>query len=214
MQPLAAIPMACSFVTFVLGMLCLFAGNKPGFMEDYHIITLNTSDVGQNLIPTSSSGSSSTPTIASPVEVISSLANLIPREPGIGDDIANALGGIENDIAGKLAKTLGIKEWYSLHLMDMCEGTYTPNATARGAKYNVSSCTNQTAMYHVDINSIISEQLSIGGVHLKLSDIGWSSKIQDGLDALSTPSTLPSYSTALVSQPPASHSSLPSPPFL
>lgn len=78
---------------------------------------------------------------------MSGLTGLIPREPGIGDDIANAVGDIENDIADKLAKTLGIKEWYSLHLMDMCEGTYTPNATtAHGVGFNVSSCSNQTAM--------------------------------------------------------------------
>ncbi|RAL58086.1 hypothetical protein DID88_009699 [Monilinia fructigena] len=61
MQPLASIPMVCSIVTFVLAMLCLFAGNKPGFMEDYHIVTLNTSEVGQNLVPTKTSGSDSTP---------------------------------------------------------------------------------------------------------------------------------------------------------
>lgn len=27
---------------FILGMLCLFAGNKPGFMEDYDIITVSS----------------------------------------------------------------------------------------------------------------------------------------------------------------------------
>ncbi|KAB8292445.1 hypothetical protein EYC80_008166 [Monilinia laxa] len=198
MQPLASIPMVCSTVTFVLAMLCLFAGNKPGFMEDYHIVTLNTSEVGQNLIPTKTSGSDSTPTSISvggivsslssisPAGIVSGLSGLIPREPGIGDDIANALGDIENGIADKVAKTLGIQDWYSLHLMDMCEGTYTPNATANGAGLNVSSCTNQTAMYHFDINSIISEQLSIGPLHLNLSDINWPSAIQDGLDTLST----------------------------
>lgn len=71
---------------------------------------------------------------------------MIPREPGIGDAIANALGDLENEIADKLAETLGIEEWYSLHLMDMCQGYYTPNATSKGAGFNVSSCTNQTAM--------------------------------------------------------------------
>ncbi|THV44644.1 hypothetical protein BGAL_0601g00040 [Botrytis galanthina] len=186
MQPLAAIPLACSIVTFVLGMLCLFAGNKPGFMEDYHIVTLNTSGIGQDLIPTTTSGSGSTPTSLSPGGIVSSLSSLIPREPGIGDDIANALGDLENDIADKLAKTLGIEEWYSLHLMDMCQGYYTPNATSKGAGFNVSSCTNQTAMFHFEISSIISEQLSIGPLHLNLSDIGWPSAIQDGLDTLST----------------------------
>jgi general stress protein CsbA len=33
--------MACAIVAFVLGMLCLFAGHKPGFMEDYHIVTVS-----------------------------------------------------------------------------------------------------------------------------------------------------------------------------
>ncbi|TGO21026.1 hypothetical protein BPAE_0247g00040 [Botrytis paeoniae] len=186
MQPLAAIPLACSIVTFVLGMLCLFAGNKPGFMEDYHIVTLNTSGIGQDLIPTTTSGSGSTLTSLSPGGIVSSLSSLIPREPGIGDDIANALGDLENDIADKLAETLGIEEWYSLHLMDMCQGYYTPNATSKGAGFNVSSCTNQTALFHFEISSIISEQLSIGPLHLNLSDIGWPSAIQDGLDTLST----------------------------
>ncbi|QSZ33182.1 hypothetical protein DSL72_002768 [Monilinia vaccinii-corymbosi] len=186
MQPLAALPMVCSIVTFVLGILCLFAGNKPGFMEDYHIVTLNTTEVGRNLIPTTTGGSGSTPTSISLGGIASSLSGLIPRDPGIGDAIANALGDIENNIADKLAKTLGIKDWYSLHLMDMCEGTYTPNATAKGAKYNATSCTNQTAMYHFDISSLISEQLHVGPLHLNLSDINWPSAIQDGLDTLST----------------------------
>lgn len=86
---------------------------------------------------------------------------MIPREPGIGDEIANALGDIENNIADKVAKTLGLKDWYSLHLMDMCEGTYTPNATANGAGLNVSSCTNQTAMCKYFLRAIYLSKLTI-----------------------------------------------------
>lgn len=41
MRATALFPMACAIVAFVLGMLCLFAGHKPGFMEDYHIITVS-----------------------------------------------------------------------------------------------------------------------------------------------------------------------------
>ncbi|KAI9651307.1 hypothetical protein NHQ30_001345 [Ciborinia camelliae] len=196
MRPLAAIPVVCSIVTFILAMLCVFAGNKPGFMEDYHIIQLNTSEVGKDLVPTKSSGSDSKPTSTSdvidgiksllPTALPTALSSWLPRDPGLGSDIANALGNVENDIADKLAKTLGIKDWYSLHLMDMCEGTYTPNATVKGAKLNVSSCTNQTAMFHFNINSVISKQLSIGPLHLNLDDINWPSAIQDGLDTLST----------------------------
>jgi len=60
--------------------------------------------------------------------------------------VSRELNGAIGDYANKFATELGIKQWYSMHLMDMCEGTYTPNATASGAKLNVTSCTNVTAM--------------------------------------------------------------------
>jgi hypothetical protein len=40
LRPLALVPLAFAIVGFILSMLCLFAGNKPGFMEEYHIITV------------------------------------------------------------------------------------------------------------------------------------------------------------------------------
>ena len=54
--------MACAIVAFVLSMLCLFAGHKPGFMEEYHIVTVwppsprglsntNISALAQHLYP-------------------------------------------------------------------------------------------------------------------------------------------------------------------
>lgn len=153
----ALFPMACAIVAFVLSMLCLFAGHKPGFMEEYHIITvcfysslleavtniylqLNTSTLGHNLIPTATTSSGSTPTATSIGSFFSDLAH------NVTSTIEGDLDGIIGDVADKLAKELGIKQWYSLHLMDMCEGSYAPNATSKGAKLNVSSCSNQTAM--------------------------------------------------------------------
>jgi len=41
MRVSALLPLACSMVAFILGMLCLFAGHKPGFMEDYHIVSVS-----------------------------------------------------------------------------------------------------------------------------------------------------------------------------
>jgi hypothetical protein len=55
--------------------------------------------------------------------------------------VAGVLAGVEDDIADKLAAKLGIKQFYSLHVMDSCEGDFSPNATAKNAGYNVSSCT-------------------------------------------------------------------------
>lgn len=180
--------MACAIVAFILGMLCLFAGHKPGFMEEYHIVTLNTSTLGHNLLPTTTT-SGSTPTSTSS-GIGSFFSNLAHNVTSIAENVTNTiegdLGGIINDVADKLAKELGIKQWYSLHLMDLCEGTYTPNATEKGADLNVSTCSNQTAMYHFDISKVLNQELEIGPLHLNLSDIHWPSDIQDGLNALNT----------------------------
>ena len=41
---------------------------------------------------------------------------------------------IRDDVADKLAEKLGIHQWYSLHMMDMCMGTYTPEAHRGGCE--------------------------------------------------------------------------------
>ncbi|CAK4011654.1 hypothetical protein AC578_2023 [Lecanosticta acicola] len=50
MQPYAVLPVLVMTTAFVLSFLCVFAGNKPGYMEDYAFFTLNVSRVGENLI--------------------------------------------------------------------------------------------------------------------------------------------------------------------
>ncbi|RFU28487.1 hypothetical protein B7463_g7869, partial [Scytalidium lignicola] len=165
----ALLPMACAIVAFVLSMLCLFAGHKPDFMEDYHILTVNTSTLGHTLVNNSASSSGDSGIIGTFIH-------------NITDTIENDLDGIVNDLADKLSAELGIQQWYSLHLMDVCEGTYTPNATAKGAKYNATKCTNQTAMYHFNLEKILNEQLEVGNLHINLSDLGWPDSIQNDIN--------------------------------
>lgn len=59
----------------------------------------------------------------------------------VASKAAKTLGDIEDDIADELASKLGIHEFYSLHVMDACEGYFSPNTTAKGAKLNVTKCT-------------------------------------------------------------------------
>jgi hypothetical protein len=40
MRPTALIPALCCIAALVLSFLCLFAGSKKNFMEDYHILTV------------------------------------------------------------------------------------------------------------------------------------------------------------------------------
>jgi len=200
MRITALFPLACAITAFVLGMLCLFAGHKPGFMEDYHIISLNTSTLGHNLIPSETTESGPTPTATSVGSFFSNLAKNVTGE--IEDEIEEQLNDFVGDIADKLADVLGIDEWYSLHLMTLCEGEYSPNATHKGARKNVTHCTNQTAMFHFDITKQISQDLSIGKLNISLDDINWPDAIQDGLNGLNTAlnATFVIYAIAIASQ--------------
>lgn len=178
MRITAIFPLLLAIVAFVLSMLCLFAGHKKGFMEDYHIITLNTSTLGHNLIPSSTNDDGPTPTSTSLGSFFSNLAD------DTADKVTDELNDIVNDVADELADKLGIHEWYSLHLMDMCYGEYKPNTTAPGASKNITRCTNATAMFHFDITKQLDSELELGPLNISLSDINWPDQIQDGLDAL------------------------------
>ncbi|TVY35960.1 hypothetical protein LOCC1_G007353 [Lachnellula occidentalis] len=182
MRTTALLPMACAIVGFVLSMLCLFAGHKPGFMEEYHIITLNTSTLGHNLIDKAATTTSSTakPTATSVGSFLSGIKH------NITDTIEGDLNGAINDVADKLSKKLGIKQWYSLHLMDSCEGTYAPNATKKGADLNITTCSNETAMFHFNIEKHLNQQLEAGGLHINLTDLDFPDDIQKGMNDLTT----------------------------
>lgn len=53
----------------------------------------------------------------------------------------DALQDIQNDIADELAKKLGIKEFYSFHLVDLCQGDFSPKPTDPEATFDVENCT-------------------------------------------------------------------------
>lgn len=42
MRPLAFFPLVCALITLVLTMLSIFAGSKPGFLQDSDILTVRT----------------------------------------------------------------------------------------------------------------------------------------------------------------------------
>ena len=44
MRPLATVPTFLSVAALVLSFLCLFAGYRPGFMEDFDILTVSSSN--------------------------------------------------------------------------------------------------------------------------------------------------------------------------
>jgi len=90
----ALAPVLLCTAALVLSFLCLFAGSKRGFMNDYSILTLNTSRIGASFL--NAAHSSSNPLISF---------------------IDNATNSVENAInqdVSSVARTLGIHDFYSM----------------------------------------------------------------------------------------------------
>ena len=45
-----ALPVIITGIAFILSILCVHAGSKPGMMDDYAVFTLNTSRLGENVL--------------------------------------------------------------------------------------------------------------------------------------------------------------------
>ncbi|CAF9929599.1 MAG: hypothetical protein HETSPECPRED_007412 [Heterodermia speciosa] len=160
MRITAVVPLLFSLIAFILSLLCVFAGSKRGYLENGDLLTLNTSMLGRLTLNTSSSHSS--------------LLNSI--ESSIKGDI--------NGLVADVAKKLNIHDFYSAHILDYCEGFYTPSAVANLTAHpskNVTKCSNQTATFHFDPAKAIQDELKPG---INLTDLKWPSKVQDGLTAV------------------------------
>lgn len=152
------LPLVFSMAAFALALVALLAGKEPGTLEEYHTVLFNTSTLGHDFITNLASGddddASSTSATATPTPTSSDddgggiggwfssiRASATAVAGSLESEAAGILNDIGNDVADKLADELGIEQFYSLHVMNMCEGTYAPNATANNAWQNVTNCT-------------------------------------------------------------------------
>ncbi|KAJ8107226.1 hypothetical protein OPT61_g9011 [Boeremia exigua] len=169
----ALIPVLCCTAALILSFLCLFAGHKKDFMEDYHLLTLNTSMIGETLINETRSTDTSNP-----------LTNLL-------NSISNTGSEIINDAIGEVTQRLGIEDFYSAHMLNYCEGQYTPaespNATvsASDISKNVTDCSKNRAMYKFDPTAILEDALNkTTGMDVTLDDLNWPEDIDTGIKTL------------------------------
>jgi hypothetical protein len=175
MRFIAILPVLCCTAALILSFLCLFAGHKKGFMEDYSLLTLNTSAIGQNLISSASSSSDST---------LSSLINLIP------DSITDSVTSEINEQIDEVRERIGVEDWYSAHMLNYCQGQYEPGEVANATvsqddiSKNVTECSKSQATYKFDPTAIIQDALNRTGVDITLDDLNWPDDIQSGIDTL------------------------------
>ncbi|KAI4171081.1 MAG: hypothetical protein LQ343_004493 [Gyalolechia ehrenbergii] len=161
----AIFPLLCTLVAFILSLLCIFAGSKTGYIEEADILTLNTSMLGRLTLNTSKNSNS------------------------LLNSIENSIKGEVNDLIADVAQALNIHDFYSAHLLNYCEGYYSPspiaNATVDPHK-NVTRCSNHTAMFHFDPTSVIQKELKPG---INLTDLQWPSAIKDAVHAVKVASS-------------------------
>ncbi|KAI0470149.1 actin cortical patch SUR7/pH-response regulator pali [Xylaria cf. heliscus] len=173
-------PVLISFVTFVLVLIALLAGTGPQkeSLEPYHIIAVNLSNFGQDLVPS--------PTKSDPKPSHTSSSSLLGQiedgARGLGQDISDGINNVTDGIADKVTKELGISQWYSLHVMTACEGMFSPNVSSPGAWYNLTNCTAQKPGLRLNLSEILDHEIEAGPLKLNLNQLPIPEKVQDAVD--------------------------------
>ncbi|CAN8105069.1 unnamed protein product [Discula destructiva] len=104
----ALIPATFAAISFILVIVSLSAGHSPGVMEDYHVLYLNTSTFGKNLLDDNKLRFRSAPVMPVVTEVPNLLHRYHAREKriDIGSVADSAVGGV-GDAAGSVAGGAG-----------------------------------------------------------------------------------------------------------
>ncbi|KAI8632146.1 hypothetical protein F5Y19DRAFT_423491 [Xylariaceae sp. FL1651] len=173
------LPTVLSLVAFVLAMIALLAGtgSQQEALEPYHIVAINLSDFGHNLIPSPTSSS------PQPSQTGNSIWDQIEGGlDNLGQDISDGINNITNGIADKVIEELGISEWYSLHVMTACEGMFSPNATNPHAWYNTTNCTAQEPGLRFNLSAVLDHEIKAGPLDLNLNQLPIPDAVQDAID--------------------------------
>lgn len=149
--------LACAITAFVLSILCLLAGDKRSFLQDTELLTFNISQIGHGSLFNTSDGNGG---------LLSTL----------GNEIEGGINSILNDLTTDVASLLGLPDFFNVHVMDFCQGSYSPNSTADNAKKNVTECSNSTLGFHFQPTQYVQEHLPSG---ITLDDIHWPSDVTD-----------------------------------
>ncbi|KIX09977.1 uncharacterized protein Z518_01058 [Rhinocladiella mackenziei CBS 650.93] len=154
--------LGCAITAFVLSLLCLLAGTSKSFLQDADLMTLNISRIGHTSLFNTTDGDGG---------LFDSLVN------DIQDDINDLL----NDATSDIAEALDLPDFFNVHLMNFCQGSYAPNATAEDPHQNITECSNSSLSFHFEPTKTVEEHLPDG---ITLEDIHWPDEIRDAENAV------------------------------
>jgi hypothetical protein len=87
-------------------------------------------------------------------------------------------------LSSSSATNLGIHQWYSMHILNYCEGYWAPSAASPNSYKNITYCAARTSMYDFNLTTILTHELVKGGSCVTLSELNWPTSIQNGIDGL------------------------------
>lgn len=172
------VPILLTAAALVLTFLCLFAGHQQGVLEHYQVLTVNVSQIGEQVFLQIAEGDST----------VQQLLGALP------DNVQSAIAQGVNTAA----QQLGIPEFYQAHIMTVCEGNYDPQAVPSDAvsrsdiSRDVTSCSTMRAGYRFDPREQVQESLDERGLSIDVSQLGWPQELDDAL-SLIEPITLGAF---------------------
>ena len=173
MRAIALLPLLCVCASTVLAVLCLMAGYKSDFMENFELITFNTSLLGEGLIE------------AAAQEVASGeTATTVNVPPALQSALASTLLS-NSELIQEIAEKLNIHDFYKIHMLDFCEGYYEPgpipNASYTNPSQNVTFCSPPQAFSFFNATQVLTDELLPG---VSLDQIQFPSQVQDAITAM------------------------------
>ncbi|TLD18339.1 gb [Venturia nashicola] len=168
---LPLLPAVFALVALTLAFCCLLAGSRPGYMDDYAILTLNTSSIGLDLVkpPTHTTPSPKAETAANPY---SALLN----------PLLSTSQTLFNKLTSFFAKRAGLQDFYSIHMMNYCYGSYNLASTSVGK--SVTACSTRTILFAFDPMPILQKAFDKADINLAVEQLTWPEALQDGIAQL------------------------------
>lgn len=102
----------------------------------------------------------------------------------IAEDAIQLTKDVIDKVMGSIAKAIGIKEYYSVHIGALCVGGYKPLFSDKDAKADVEKCSKKFYTGQTDLSKKLDEELKVGPFKFKLSDLELVEEIQEGFDKI------------------------------
>lgn len=102
----------------------------------------------------------------------------------VADKAVQLTADVLDKVMGSIAKAIGIKEYYSVHIGALCYGEYEPLFSEKGAKPDVEKCSKKFYTGETDLSKKLDEELKVGPFKFSLGDLELVEDIKSGFDKI------------------------------